>query len=216
MGVAVGLEPGTPLILTPSGTPAAVGLAEVLRWSASPAGLVVTAWAATSDVTAEQFDDKHVWMAGRTAEDVLIVLEAVSRRAGPGELELTSVVQVASEYRRSAVRAAVEFPAVLRTRRSGGARRGAITDVTAATAVTGTTVDLSSDGCRLRLATDHSVSVATAVDTWLDLGAAGTVHAPGAVVRTTADGREVIVRFAPLPGHDSAAIDRVVFAALRA
>jgi len=198
--VEIDLEPGTPLILTPAGTPAAVGLAEVISWTAGPAGLVVTVWAATSAVTAEQLDGRHVWMAGRTGDDVLIVLEAVARRGGPGELELTSVIHVASEYRRAAVRAAIETPAVLHMAQGGSAA--------------GATRDLSSDGCRLHLAAALSIPVGSEVEIRLDL-AARPVCLPGSIVRSSADGREVIVRFHPLPGEDAAAIDRVVFAALR-
>ena len=206
------LPPGTPITMSPADATSVLCLAEVLAWSTSAAGLVVTARAITDPTSAEQLDNRNVYLSGRTPDDALVVLEAVARHhpEGDGVLELISVAALAREHRRAAVRAAVALPTVIRKGQStNGAANGA------ATSVAGTTIDLSGDGCRLQLENDIGLSVGTEVAARIDLGRDGPIRLTGVVVRAAASEREIIVSFHPMPIQAAAAIDATVYAALR-
>lgn len=189
-------------------------LAEVLAWSTSASGLVVTARAVTDPASAGQLDNRNVFLSGRTPDDALIVLEAVARHSaeGDGVLELVSVAALAREHRRAAVRAAIALPVMTSMPGSTGTadHSGA-----AAAEVSGTTIDLSGDGCRLRLDRDVALAVGTNVVTVIDLGRAGHVRVTGVVVRSAASESEIIVAFNPMRNEDAGAIDATVYAALR-
>lgn len=204
------LPPGTPITLSPAGSPSAVCLAEVLAWWTSPSGLVVTARAVTYPASAEQLDNRSVFVSGRTADDTLVVLEAVARHSpeGAGVLELVSVAALAREHRRASVRAAVGLPVVV-------SEAKAADRVPGDTGIVGTTLDLSGDGCRVRFDQEVSMPVGTDVVTSIDLGAPERVRVTGVVVRAAADQAEIIVAFGPMRIEDSAAIAATVYGALR-
>ncbi len=189
-------------------------LAEVLAWSTSASGLVVTARAVTDPASAGQLDNRNVFLSGRTPDDALVVLEAVARHSpeGAGVLELVSVAALAREHRRAAVRAAIALPVMTSVKDSIGP---AGHPGPAVAGVPGTTIDLSGDGCRLRLDHDLLLAVGTDVVTVIDLGGAGQVRVTGVVVRSAASESEIIVSFNPMRNEDAAVIDATVYAALR-
>lgn len=207
------LVPGTPITMSPAGATSVLCLAEVLAWSTSASGLVVTARAVTDPASAGQLDNRNVFLTGRTPDDALVVLEAVARHSpdGDGVLELVSVAALAREHRRAAVRAAIALPVITTTRSSGPS---GLTEA-AADGVPGTTIDLSGDGCRLRLVRELPLAVGTDVVTVIDLGKAGLIRVTGVVVRSAEDDSEIIVSFNPMRHEDAAAIDATVYSALR-
>lgn len=208
------LAPGTPVTMSPSGSPSVHCLAEMLAWSTSPSGLVVTARAVTDPSSARQLDNRTVFLTGRTPDDALIVLEAVARHnaGAAGVLELVSVAALAREHRRAAVRAAIMLPVMIveAPGRPPAASPGEDRDE-----LPGTTIDLSGDGCRLRLDGGGGLRVGADVVTSIDLGTPGPVRVTGVVVDSRAGDSEVIISFNPMRSEDAAAIDATVFAALR-
>lgn len=202
------LQTGTPITLSPSGVGSVLCLAEVLAWSVSPSGLVVTARARTDPASADLLDNRSVFISGRSSDDALVVLEAVARHSatGRGVLDLVSVAGLAREHRRAAVRAAVAVPVMVSETRP--------TD-SAPKTVSGDTIDLSGDGCRVRLDAPRPLSVGTNVRTVLQLNPDTAIELTGVVIRSAASQSEIIVSFDPMTIEASAAIDATVYAALR-
>jgi len=213
-GLQYALAPGTPITMSPAGATATLCLAEVLAWSVSPSGLVVTARAVTDPATADQLDNRTVFVSGRTPDDALVVLEAVARHseAGSGVLELVSVAGLAREHRRAAVRAAVAVPVLLNEVGSPAAPELAAPQQAGIPAIT---IDLSADGCRLRLSAALPLAVGSDVITVLDLGGPDPIEVTGVVVRSAPQQSEIIVSFDPMRLEDAAAIDATVYEALR-
>src|SRR3712207_584058 len=170
---------GAALTLFPSRNAQAACVAEVQAWSSSPSGLVVTTRVATTPDAASLLHGLRVWASGRTAvEDSLVVFEALARLVAEGrrELELTGVPPLAREHRRAQVRAAVQRPAEVSADDTAPART--------------TTVDLSREGCRIKLA--GNLAQGQSVTVSIDLDDATRVGAVGSVLRVDADRVEAV------------------------
>jgi hypothetical protein len=190
---------GSGMSLLPVDAPGVVVLGEVTSWSASPAGLVVTARVSVRPDTAQALSGARVWASAHTAvSDTLVVITAVARSARPatGELELTGIATVAKETRRRAVRA----PLQLRGTVVHGDHRS-----------TGHTRDLSRTGCRLQFAQAPALDPGHQVGVEIDMSDQERIQVTGRVVRFDRADQELTMRFIDVGSIAAAAIDRIVF-----
>jgi hypothetical protein len=190
---------GSGVSLLPVDAPGVVVLGEVTSWSASPAGLVVTAKVSVLPDTAQALSGTKVWASAHTAiSDTLVVVTAVARsdRPSTGELELTGLATVAKESRRRAVRAPLQL-------------RGTV--VVGESRSTGQTRDLSRTGCRLQFTEAPAVDAGHQVNVEIDISDTERIQVVGRVVRVDSADQELTLRFIDVGSTAAAAIDRIVF-----
>lgn len=179
-----------------------VTLAELASWDSGPHGLTATGRLITDPRTAEVLDGHRVWASLYTERtDALLVLQGVVRRtraSHPEQLELTGVLGIAREPRRSAPRALLSRPVRLNVDGSSEP-------------VEVVTVDLSSSGCRVQLPQGCVLRVGSSAVVEIDLGMSTPVRAEAEVVRLDEDRLQAVLRFRSLSPRDESALNRSVY-----
>ncbi len=188
-------RPGAPAVIVPTdGEEPAAG--EITAWSHGAGGIVATARVDVGVEAAAALAGRKVWVRAR-AEHALTVIQAVAQPVGgrPGHLELTGVIGLAVEARRSAVRAQLRHAVLLQ--RAGVPSRGTWT------------IDLSSTGCRVPLNEDR-LTVGERVRTAVTRADGSTLWLSGEVVRVDRDAGEAALHFVEISEDDRFALERDV------
>lgn len=184
--------------------PARVAAGSVRSWARSRSGLVVTAAVGVSRAACAALDGTTVWVSARTAGGGdLVVLAATATALPPDGLALVGVADLVLETRRAAARARLAGDVTLRL---PGLRAGD-------RLWSASLVDLSRDGCRLRLDGRPPLSEDDAVRLDVRLRDGQRLRVPGRVLRSDPGRGEVVVVF---DGLDTAGRRRLDFEVLRA
>jgi hypothetical protein len=178
---------------------------QITHWLGAAGNAVATIGVRTSPETATLCSGHRLWLCGHEAvNDNLLVLEVVAKRPPrfvDTALALTSVVSVAQEPRRAAIRATVRHPVRI------GLADGTLT--------AGVVDDLSRTGCRIALNdVDLMPRIGSTVGVLIELPGEAALPLAGTVVRTSQLAAEIAVRFQPAE-IDLAPIDRLVYATVR-
>ena len=188
-------EPGAPVSLLPvDGGGTVTG--EVTLWSSSPGGAVVTSRVRLPSVAAGALRGQRVWVSARS-DDALVVFQAVAQGVDhhQDQLELTGVTRLATEPRRSSLRADISRPVLLV--RDNAPSRGT------------TSLDLSAGGVRVRVPEGQQLTPGDRLDAAVADERGGTVWARSEVVRV--DGDEAALRFVEVDAADRDRIDHDVY-----
>jgi PilZ domain len=168
---------------------------EVTMWSAGT--LVITARVRVGTGAASVLNGHRVWVRA-TAGQGMVVVQAVAKPVAGrrDEIELTGVVALAVETRRTAVRARLERAIVLL--RDGTPSRGT------------TTLDLSSSGCRLRLPDDEPLAPGERLQTVVTGQDGDPMLLLGEVVWVDTDAGEAALHFVEVSDADRFALEHDV------
>lgn len=196
---------GSPVWLLASSRDVAA-VAEVESWSASPSGLVVTSHLVMHPEIARMLDGQRAWVSAYTRlTSTLVVFEGMARQTRPdqpGRLTLDGVSMIAREHRRAGPRAHVACEVDLRVDEGrGGAAR---------------TIDLSRNGCRVRLREPDVLAVGETAVAELTLPDTTVVRTSCRVLRLDESQREAVLTFGELSDTDATAVTRAVFTQLSA
>jgi PilZ domain len=188
-------KPGAPVSLLPVDGGGTVN-GEVTLWSASPGGAVVTSRVRLSPYAAGALRGQRVWVSARS-DDALVVFQAVAQGVDhhTDQLELTGVTRLATEPRRSSLRADISRPVLLV--RDNAPSRGT------------TSLDLSAGGVRVRVPEGQQLAPGDRLDAAVADERGGTVWARSEVVRV--DGAEAALRFIEVDDADRDRIDHDVY-----
>ena len=169
---------------------------EVTLWSSSPGGAVVTSRVKLEPIAAGALRGQRVWVSAR-GSDALVVFQAVAQGVAHHEdqLELTGVTRLATEPRRSSLRADISRSVLLV--RENVPSRGT------------TSIDLSAGGVRVRVPEGQQLVAGDRLDAALADERGGTVWARSEVVRV--DGDEAALRFVEVDAADRDRIDHDVY-----
>ncbi len=197
--------PGTPLPVPQVGAPAVIVpvdgqepvAGEVVVWSPGAGGIVVTARMTVGAGAASALAGRRVWVRAR-APGAMVVIQAVAQPVSGRreEVELTGVSGLAVEARRGAVRARLRRSILLL--RDGHPSRGCWT------------VDLSSSGCRVRMADDQQLTVGDRLQAAVTDAVGGTLWLRGEVVRVDSDAQEAALHFVDVGQAERNALEREV------
>lgn len=185
---------GAPVVIVPvdGGEPVA---GEVTLWSAGT--LVVTARLQVGAGAASTLNGRRVWARARAPEAMVVVHAVAQALTGwRDEVELTAVVGLAVESRRSALRAHLERSVLLL--RDGRPARGT------------STLDLSASGCRVRLPRDQSLASGDRLQTVVADGAGEPMWLRSEVVRVDSETGEAALRFLEVSDTHRNALERDV------
>lgn len=193
VGSAVSLLPATAAVHAVAG--------RLQAWDTSPHGLVVDARVSVAADRRHDVAQGTVWLSARTGRTgSLVVLrgrgEAVSGR--PGEVVLSGMVTLATESRRTSVRAPVDREAFL---------------VASGQRLPARVLDLSTGGCRLVVGAETEVPTGP-VELQVTLSDDGPLRAAAHVLRVDPDTGQVTVHFDRLSAADARRVDSEVFATL--
>jgi len=168
---------------------------EVTMWSAG--SLVMTGRVRVGAGAASVLNGHRVWVRATAAQGLVVVQAVAKPVAGRrDEIELTGVVGLAVETRRTAVRARLERAIVLL--RDGAPSRGT------------TTLDLSSSGCRLRLPEDQPLSPGERLQTVVTGQAGDPMLLLGEVVWVDSEAGEAALHFVEVSDADRFALEHDV------
>ncbi len=196
---------GSPASLMPTSAPVRVAVGTVQEWVRSRTGLVVTARMRVSPTDAAALCDTTVWVSARTAgSDHLVVLSALATARAVDQLCLTGVADLVLETRRAGARARLSADVTVTL--SGTAPCDRLWS--------GGLVDLSRQGCRLRMDGRVAVAAAHPVRVDLRLRDGRMLRASGHVHRTDATCNELVVQFDDLDTADLRRLDFEVLSAL--
>lgn len=198
---------GSRVSLMPTSAPVRLAVGTLDDWVPSPTGLGVTASVRLPARDAGALDGSDVWVSARTARArCLVVLSALAALRPSGRLSLTGVADLVRESRRSGPRA-----------RLGGAVTLTLAGAPAAERLwTGGLVDLSRNGCRVRMDGRPALLTGSPVRLDLRLHDGRMLRAGGTVLRTDAPHSEVVVEFGDLAPADVRRLDFEVLSALDA
>jgi hypothetical protein len=197
---------GTAVTLLPVDVESGFLPGQITHWLGSAGSPVATIGVRTSPAAASLCVGHRLWLCGHEAvTNNLLVLEVVAKRPPrfvDTALAMTSVVPIAQEPRRAAVRAPVRHPVRL------GLDDGNLAD--------GIADDLSRTGCRVALnQVDQLPRVGARIGLLIELPGESALSLSGVVVRTEQVAATIAVRFQPTQ-IDLAPIDRLVYATVRA
>jgi hypothetical protein len=188
-------EPGASVSLLPVDGGGTVN-GEVTLWSSSPGGAVVTSRVRLAPGSAGQLRGQRVWVSARS-DDALVVFQAIAQGVEhhSDQLELTGVTRLATEPRRSSLRADISRPVLLV--RDNAPSRGT------------TSLDLSAGGVRVRVPEGQQLAPGDRLDAAVADERGGTVWARSEVVRV--DGGEAALKFVEVDAADRDRIDHDVY-----
>lgn len=189
------------LVLTPmDAAPSAAG--RVLSYEAGGAGLAVRLTATVTANTAQRLDAERVWVTANT-DGRLIAYQSVAHRISETVLETSGITVPVEEHRRAQLRAATRLPVRLQLPLADGRGPGVLT---------GHTIDLSREGCRVQLSggdVEDVLEAGATADVTLDLGTQ-PVMATGEVLRVDPAGGQAVLRFETLATQDAERVERHV------
>lgn len=196
---------GSRVSLMPTSAPVRVAVGTVREWVRSPSGMVVTARVRVPPTDAQALDGLTVWLSARTAgTGCVVVLSALAVRRPSGQLSVTGVADLVLETRRAGPRARLHADVTLTLAGAPAPDR----------LWTGSLVDLSRDGCRVRMDGRLDVAADRRVRLDLRLRDGRMLRAGGRVLRTDGAARELVVAFDDLSQADLGRLDFEVLSAL--
>lgn len=189
-------DPGAPAVIVPvDGQEPMAG--EVILWSAGAGGMVVTARVDVGAGAAGAVSGRRVWVRARTPRAMVVIQAVAQSVAGRrGLVELTGVSGLAVESRRTALRARLRRSILLL--REGTPSRGTWT------------VDLSSSGCRVRLAADQDLHEGDRLQAVVTRPDGTAMWLRTEVVRVDAEAGEAALHFTDIDDADRNALEREV------